>query len=86
MRLLVTSSCTLILKQLRSAAMREVSHQPFKILLLLFCILQALRQCLHAMDCRKQEAEFKGLDLAFLNPLLPGQGLPDAPTYGEQLR
>lgn len=38
----------------------------------------------HSLDAankRKQEAEFQGLNLEFRNPMVPGEGLPDTPTY-----
>lgn len=31
--------------------------------------------------CRKQEPNFKDLDISFRNPLEPGQGLPAVATY-----
>jgi SAM-dependent methyltransferase len=38
------------------------------------------QQSVDAANKRKQDADFKDLDISFLNPA-KGQGLPDAPTY-----
>jgi hypothetical protein len=53
-----------------------------------YTALPSLALCVYtervdATPCRKQEAEFQGLDISFLNPA-KGQGLPNTPTYGEQ--